>query len=62
MIAAFSHFSGDPVSLITHLEYFACLYLNTCVTAQVEVKLSRMGDTAVHSGTWRDIPTAATLE
>ena len=49
-------------SLINYLEYIACLYLNTSVTAQVEVKLSGMCDAAVNSRAWRDIPTLATLK
>lgn len=48
--------------LINYLEYIACLYLNTSVTAQVEIKLSGMCDAAVNSGAWRDIPTLATLK
>ena len=51
-----------PLSLINYLEYIACLYLNTSVTAQVEVKLSGMCDATVDSGAWRDIPTLATLK
>ena len=50
------------LSLINYLEYIACLYLNTSVTAQVEVKLSGMCDATVDSGAWRDIPTLATLK
>ena len=48
--------------MINYLESTARLYLNASVTAQVEVKFSGMRDTAIHCGTWRDIPTLATLK
>ena len=66
LIVAFSNISSvlwtGPLSLVNFWEYIAYLYLNTCVTAQVEVKLSGMCDAAIHSSTWRDIPTVATLK